>query len=171
MSEQLENAALMEQVQKLKEMYDNFTKAVQDLGNKAKGRASSKFGNTFAHWIAGGLIRTDREVLCEEFLEQVERHLEFLQTCLQEVPAEEASQVWGAVADVILEPIPTHSNATTDLMKRAMRSKLKIMLPYLTPERLELASQQLQEGYRKRELLPVERELLKEIDRRLGKRK
>ncbi len=150
MSEQLENAALMEQAQKLKAIYDNFTESVRDLGNKAKGRSSSKFGNSFAHWIAGGHIRTDREQLCEEFLDQVERHLEFLQTCLEEATPEEAAQACSAVADVILEPIPEHSNATTDLMKRAMRSKLKPMLKYLTPQRLELASRQIQEGYRKR---------------------
>lgn len=169
MSEQVENAALMEQAQKLKTIYEDFTQSVRDLGNKAKGHASSKFGNSFAHWIGGGHIRTDRDRICEEFLEQVQSHLEFLQTCLEGATPEEAAQVCGAVADVMLEPIPVRSNATTDLMKRAMRSQFKPMLKYLTKERLELALQQIQEGYRTRELLPVERELLKDIQKRLAK--
>ena len=150
MSEQLENAALMEQAQKLKAIYDNFTESVRDLGNKAKGRSSSKFGNSFAHWIAGGHIRTDREQLCEEFLDQVERHLEFFANLPGGRQRRRRGPGMQRGGDVILEPIPEHSNATTDLMKRAMRSKLKPMLKYLTPQRLELASRQIQEGYRKR---------------------
>ena len=73
------------------------------------------------------------------------------------------------LADVMLAPIPEHSNATTDLMKRAMRSQFKPFLKYLTPERLELACRQIQEGYRKRELLPVEKELIKEMQTLLAK--
>lgn len=169
MSEQLENTALVEQAEKLRTIYDDFTKSVKDLGNKAKGHAGSKFGNSFAHWIGGGHIRTDRDRLCDEFLEQVQSHLEFVQTCLEGASPEEASQVCGLMADVMFEPIPEHSNATTDLMKRAMRSQFKPFLKYLTPERLELACRQIQEGYRKRELLPVEKELIKEMQTLLAK--
>lgn len=169
MSEQLENTALLEQAEKLRTIYEDFTQSVKDLGNKAKGHAGSKFGNSFAHWIGGGHIRTDRDRLCEEFLEHVQSHLEFLQTCLEGATPEEAAQVCGAVADVMLEPIPVRSNATTDLMKRAMRSQLRPLLKYLTKERLELGCQQIREGYRNRELLPVEREMLKEMERMIAK--
>lgn len=169
MSEQLENTALLEQAEKLRTIYEDFTQSVKDLGNKAKGHSGSKFGNSFAHWIGGGHIRTDRDRLCEEFLEHVQSHLEFLQTCLEGATPEEAAQVCGAVADVMLEPIPVRSNATTDLMKRAMRSQLRPLLKYLTKERLELGCQQIREGYRNRELLPVEREMLKEMERMIAK--
>ena len=64
----------------------------------------------------------------------------------------------------MLDPIPSKSNATTDLMKRAMRSQFKPFLKYLTPEQLQTASEQIQEGYRLRDLLPVEREMVKEIE-------
>ena len=169
MSEQLKDTALLEHAEKLRTIYEDFTQSVRGLGNKAKGHAGSKFGNSFAHWIGGGHIRTDRDRICEEFLEQVQSHLEFLETCLEGATREEAAQVCGVVADVMLEPIPVRSNATTDLMKRAMRSQFKPFLKYLTKERLELGRRQIQEGYRTRELLPVEREILKEIDRLIAK--
>ena len=69
----------------------------------------------------------------------------------------------------MLQPIPVESNSTTDLMKRAMRSQIKPLLPYLSRARLEQGMQQIQEGYRKRQLLPVEQELLREMERLLAR--
>ena len=85
-------------------------------------------------------------------------------TRLQGLAPEEAAALCGQVADIMLDPIPSKSNATTDLMKRAMRSQFKPFLKYLTPEQLRTASEQIQEGYRLRDLLPVEREMVKEIE-------
>lgn len=153
------------QPEQLREIYDHFTESVRDLGNKAKGHAGSKkLGNSFMHWIGGGHIRTDRDRLCEEFLEQVQGFLGEFDTGLQGLAPEEAAALCGQVADIMLDPIPSKSNATTDLMKRAMRSQFKPFLKYLTPEQLRTASEQIQEGYRLRDLLPVEREMVKEIE-------
>lgn len=169
MVNQIKSTFSPEQAERLQQIYDDFTQSVQDLGNKAKGRAgSSKIGNSFLHWIGGGHIRTDRDRLCEEFLEQVQRFLEEMRVTLETATPEEAAELCGQVGDVMLAPIPVRSNATTDLMKRAMRSQFKPFLPYLRPERLRQAQSRIMEGYRKRDLLPVERELLQEIERLLA---
>lgn len=169
MNEQSEKIALLEQAEKFRAIYEDFTKSVRELGNKAKGRAGSKIGNSFAHWIGGGHIRTDRDRLCEEFLEHVQSQLELFQTCFEGASPEEVTQACNLVADVMLQPIPVESNSTTDLMKRAMRSQIKPLLPYLSRARLEQGMQQIQEGYRKRQLLPVEQELLREMERLLAR--
>lgn len=166
MGESMEQTSRLEQVQQLRQIYDDFTQSVQDLGNKAKGHAGgSKMGNSFLRWIGGSHVRTDRDRLCEEFLERVQGWLEGFQGLLETLPRAEAAELCGRVADVMLAPIPPKSNATTNLMKRAMRSQFKPYLAYLTRERLQLAAEQIQEGYRSRDLLPVEREMVKEIAR------
>lgn len=165
-----EQAELVQCAETLREMYDEFTQSVQDLGNKAKGRstAGNKMGNSFLHWIGGSHIRTDRDRLCEEFLEKVQAQLELIRTALEGAGAEETAEVWNAVADVMLEPIPGQSNATTDLMKRAMCSQFQPMLAFLTPEQLRGHYDRLKAAYRPRDLLPVEKELLREMERRLS---
>ena len=40
-------------------------------------------GNSFLHWIGGSHIRTDRDRLCEEFLEKVQAQLELIRTALE----------------------------------------------------------------------------------------
>ena len=89
-----EQAELVQCAETLREMYDEFTQSVQDLGNKAKGRstAGNKMGNSFLHWIGGSHIRTDRDRLCEEFLEKVQAQLELIRTALEggDVPAANA---------------------------------------------------------------------------------
>ena len=125
-------------------------------------------GNSFLHWIGGSHIRTDRDRLCEEFLEKVQAQLELIRTALEGAGAEETAEVWNAVADVMLEPIPGRSNATTDLMKRAMCSQFQPMLAFLTPEQLRGHYDRLKAAYRPRDLLPVEKELLREMERRLS---
>lgn len=165
-----EQAELVQCAETLREMYDEFTQSVQDLGNKAKGRstAGNKMGNSFLHWVGGSHIRTDRDRLCEEFLEKVQAKLELIRTALEGAGAEETAEVWNAVADVMLEPIPGRSNATTDLMKRAMCSQFQPMLAFLTPEQLRGHYDRLKAAYRPRDLLPVEKELLREMERRLS---
>ena len=91
-----------------------------------------------------------------------------IRTALEGAGAEEAAEVWNAVADVMLEPIPGRSNATTDLMKRAMCSQFQPMLAFLTPEQLRGHYDRLKAAYRPRDLLPVEKELLREMERRLS---
>ena len=165
-----EQAELVQCAETLREMYDEFTQSVQDLGNKAKGRstAGNKMGNSFLHWVGGSHIRTDRDRLCEEFLEKVQAQLELIRTALEGAGAEETAEVWNAVADVMLEPSPGRSNATTDLMKRAMCSQFQPMLAFLTPEQLRGHYDRLKAAYRPRDLLPVEKELLREMERRLS---
>lgn len=159
---------LMQCAAALRDMYEQFTKSVQDLGNKAKGHSTNKMSNSFLHWVAGGHVRTDRDRLCEEFLEQVQNQLELTRTALEGADPAEAAEVWNAVADVMLEPIPGKSNATTDLMKRAMCSQFQPMLAFLTSEQLRVHYDRLKAAYRPRDLLPVEKELLRDMERRLA---
>ena len=97
------------QPEQLREIYDHFTESVRDLGNKAKGHAGSKkLGNSFMHWIGGGHIRTDRDRLCEEFLEQVQGFLGEFDTGLQGLAPEEAAALCGQVADIMLAQVQRH---------------------------------------------------------------
>lgn len=166
MSEQTASAALEEQAGQLRAIYDNFTQSVQDLGSKAKGRSGgSKLGNSLLHWIGGGHVRTDRDRLCEEFLEQVEGRLTLFQAALEEAPPEEAARACGLVADVMLEPVSVRSNSTTDLMKRAMVSRFEPFLPYLTREKVRRCYERMKAAYKPREMLPVEKTLFQKLER------
>ena len=164
-----EPTELVQCAETLREIYEEFTQSVLDLGNKAKGHSSSKMSNSFLHWIGGSHIRTDRDRLCEDFLEKVQSQLKLTRTALEGAGAEETAAVWNAVADVMLEPIPGRSNATTDLMKRAMCSQFQPMLAFLTQEQLRGHYDRLKAAYRPRDLLPVEKELLREMERRLSR--
>lgn len=168
MSEHTARNGLETSADDLRKLYDEFTESVQDLGSKGKGHAGSKMGNSFMRWIGGSHIRTDRDRLCEDFLEKVQSHLDLVRTALEGEPPETASMVWGGIADVMLEPYPGKSNSTTMLMKRAMCSQFQPMLEYLTQEQLQFHYQRLKSAYQPRELLPVEKAMLKEMKTRLG---
>lgn len=165
----VESVRLTELAGQMKVIYDDFTEGVKNLGNKAKGHqaGNSKVGNSLLHWIAGGHITTARDQLCEDFLTKVKGQLELFQTALEGASPQERAGACGVLADIMLAPITVKSNATTDLMKRAMASQFKPFLPYLDREKLRECRDRFQEAYKPREMLPVEKELVKEMERLL----
>ena len=155
---------LIEAANKLSDIYEGFTEAVQALGNKSKGRArSSKMGGSFAHWIGGSHVVTDRESLCEKFLADVQGHLEILQIAIESVSLQEASEICTIIANIMMEPRPAKSDATTDLMKRAMIGQVKPFLSYVPKEQLAKLQQQMENAYGRWKMLPVEKEIYKEV--------
>lgn len=167
MSVQMAAPGLENTAEELRGLYEEFTESVQGLGKKAKGHAGNKMSNSFLRWVGGSHVRTDRDRLCEEFLEKVQTHLELVRTALEDSSAEEKAVVWGSVAQVMLEPFPGDSNSTTNLMKRAMCSQFQPMLACLTAEQIQPLYDRLKKAYRPRDLLPVEKTLLKEMEQRL----
>lgn len=163
-TEQTAVERLCEEAEKLNMIYDEFTAAVASLGSKVKGkRGSGKMSSSFAHWIGGSHVVTDREHLCEKFLADVQRQLELLQLSLGHLRTEEASRVCTIIATVLLQPRPANSNATTDLMKRAMVGQVKPFLPYLPKEQLLYLQKQMEAAYGRWKMLPVEKEIYREI--------
>lgn len=155
---------LKESADKLERIYDEFTESVKQLGNKAKGRSrSGKFGGSFAHWVGGEHVVTDRESLCEKFLQDVQGHLELMQIAMEGLEISVVAQVCETLADILMQPIPADSNATTDLMKRAMIGQVMPFLPYVSPEHLEKLQRQMESAYGKWKMLPVEKKVYKEI--------
>ena len=169
MSEQAAAVQLEALADKVRETYEEFTQSVMDLGNKAKGRAgTSKMAGSFMRWLGGSHITTPRDQLCEEFLTKVQSQLEFFTVCLEGATEEEAASACAILADVMLAPAPARSNATTDLMKRAMASQFKPFLDYLTREKLRQCLDRMNAAYKRREMFPVEKELVREMERRLA---
>lgn len=167
--EQTTAERLCEEAEKLNMIYDEFTAAVASLGSKAKGKHSSgKMSSSFAHWIGGSHVVTDRECLCEKFLADVQSQLELLHLSLEHIGGEEASRVCTIIAAVLLQPCPANSNATTDLMKRAMVGQVKPFLLYLPKEQLLRLQKQMEAAYGRWKMLPVEKEIYREIKRRLS---
>ncbi len=168
MSEQTGAVELVQLADKLKESYDEFTEAVSGLGSKVAGHAgSSKMGGSFLRWIAGSHISTPRDTLCEEFLTKVQGQLEFLQTALEGAAPEEAAEACAVVADIMLCPVDGQLNSTTGLMKRAMVSQFMPLLPYLSQDKLKECHQRMTTAYRKRDLLPVEKQLIRAMEQRI----
>lgn len=168
MSEQTGAVELVQLAGKLKDSYDEFTEAVSGLGSKVKGHAgSSKMGGSFLHWIAGSHASTPRDALCDEFLAKVQGQLEFLQTALEGAAPEEAAEACAVVADIMLCPVDGQVNTTTGLMKRAMVSQFLPLVPYLSLEKLAECHQRMTTAYRKRDLLPVEKQLIRAMEQRL----
>ena len=168
MSEQTGAVELVELAGKLQESYDEFTEAVSGLGSKVKGHAgNSKMGGSFLHWIAGSHVSTPRDTLCDEFLTKVQAQLEFLQTALEGATPEEAAEACAVAADIMLCPVDGQTNTTTGLMKRAMVSQFLPFVPYLSREKLEECHHRMTAAYRKRDLLPVEKQLIRTMEQRL----
>lgn len=153
---------------KITEIYHTFDEAVQAMGSKAKGgKRHSKMGASLANWIAGSHVTTERELLCEQFLNQVQSQLEFLQTAMEGAEPEEVAAACRIVADVMLEPQPVKSNSTTVLMKRAVVGQLKPLLPCFPRDLARECLERMREAYPKHTQLPVEKELMRQLERRL----
>ena len=50
-------------------IYTDFTEAIRSMGKK-HGR-KSRLAGSVVHWLAGSHVRTERDVLCDKFLEDV----------------------------------------------------------------------------------------------------
>lgn len=157
-------SGLKEMAEQLAGIYGEFTDAVKALGAKGTKR-SGKFSSSMAHWVGGSHVSNDREGLCEKFLADVQGHLELFGIALEGVSEAEAAEAAGIAADIMLQPCPPRSDATTDLMKRAMVGQAKPLLPYLTREKLEELQERLKKSYSRWQRLPVEQEMIKEMER------
>ncbi|MCD8151917.1 MAG: hypothetical protein LUD71_02350 [Clostridiales bacterium] len=161
------DGTLLAEAEKIAEIYDEFTQSVRSIGKKADGskHASGKMARSVVNWIGGSHVKTERDILCDKFLEDVQKQLEFLVTCLEGVPAEEAAGVCGVAADVITEPRPVKSDSTTDLMKRAMIGQVIPLLPYLRQDQLVSIRDRMDKAYTRWQLFPVEKDVKKAIER------
>lgn len=172
MEEAMSTAPLMGQVDMIRASYEEFVQSVQDLGNKSKGHTAgnNKMGGSFLRWIAGSHVSTPRDLLCEQFLEKVEGQLVQFSALLEEAETGERSEACDALAELMLEVRPMKSNSTTDLMRRAMASRFTPYLPQLTTEALTKHTEAYKTAYRPRDLLPVEKTLLADLEKELKNR-
>ena len=68
----------------LQGIYDGFTESIQSMGSKAKGKkGKSKLAESALHWIAGSRVKTERDVLCDKFLQDVQQQLQTLDYALE----------------------------------------------------------------------------------------
>ena len=152
----------------LEGIYEEFTEAVRSMGKKINGKKTkSPLAQSALHWIAGDRIKTERDILSEKFLQDVQKQLEILDLALEGLPEEEVQEACSVVADILTEPVPEKSNSTTSLMKRAMAGQVLPYLPRLSRDKLEQIRQKIESAYRKSQRLPVEQQVLKEIGRLL----
>lgn len=86
---------------------------------------------------------------------------------LENASPEGAARAAYAAAEIILTPQPAGSNATTVLMKRAMIGQARPLLPYMDKEQLTMLRDRLARAYGRRQTFPVEKEMLKEMDKLL----
>ena len=150
-----------ELVKGIENIYIEFTESVQDVRKKQGG----KLGSSVANWLTGGRVKTAKDLLCDKFITDIDSQLKLLDECLEDADENEITQACDMLADVLSEPRPADSNSTTDLMKRAMFGKLKPYLPGVSQEKLISIKQKTEAAYKKFQRLPVEKDMLKEIDR------
>lgn len=170
MNEQMSGAIRLEELAgSLAEIYRDFDEAVQAMGSKAKGgKRHSKLGASLATWIAGSHVTTERDLVCERFLTQLQSQLEFLRTAMEGAEPGEIAAACRIAAEVMLEPQPVSSNSTTVLMKRAVVGQLEPLLPYFPRELVRECLERMREAYPRRTQLPVEKELMKRMEACLG---
>ena len=154
--------------QDLEGIYGDFTDAVKSMGRKINGKKTrSPLAQSALHWIAGDRIKTERDILSDKFLQDVQKQLQMLDLALEGLPEEEVQEACAVAADILTEPVPEKSNGTAALMKRAVAGQVLPYLPRLSRDKLEQLRQKIESAYRKSQRLPVEQQVLKEIDRLL----
>ncbi len=153
---------MLEMVKGVSALYADYTDKVRSLGAKGKKR-SGKGKDAFAHWIAGGFVTTDRERMSDEFYKELQGKLQLLLAAMEEKPGEEAAEAADELSRIMLEPKPKNSNATTDLMKRAVEAELMPFLSYMSKEALAKGAETLLKTYGKWQMLPNEKNLYKKM--------
>lgn len=162
MSEEIKAMDLAEGLDKI---YADFTESVKSMGSKHGSKfGKSRFGANVLHWIAGSHVKTERDAKCDQFLQDVESQLQTFDYALETASDEEAEDACAVMADIMSRPAPPDSNATTDLMKRAMIGHLGPYLPRLSQDKLREIKDRLEQAYSRSQRLPVEKEILKKIE-------
>lgn len=146
----------------IEEIFREFTDEVRKIGGKYGGKG--KMGSSVLHWLAGSHVKTQRDVLCEKFLSDVQAQLKLFDAALEDADEEEVSRACEVLAEVLSNPVPANSNSTTDLMKRAMLGQLKPYLPGLSREKLLWTKKRIEDAYTKWQRLPVERDMIRDIE-------
>lgn len=157
-----EEITLLDMVNGVSALYADYTDKVRSLGAKGKKR-SGKGKDAFAHWIGGGFVTTDRERMSEEFHTELKGKLELILTAFEGASEEETREAADELSRIMLSPKPKNSNATTDLMKRAVQTELHPFLSYMSKEALAEGAETLLKAYGKWQMLPNEKELYKKM--------
>ncbi|MBQ0059689.1 MAG: hypothetical protein KBS83_07075 [Lachnospiraceae bacterium] len=145
-------------------IYEEFTNAIRALGSKVKGgKRKGKFGSKLARMLGGELVTTERDRLSEEFLDKVVANREKLLEMMQEASLEEQQEAAAIACDILMQVRPVESDSTTDLMKRAMIGQAESLLPYLSQEKVGEIHERISSAYTKRQMLPVESNMLKAL--------
>ena len=146
-------------------IYQEFTDAVRALGNKRNGK---KLAGSLAHWLVGSHVKTELDIICESFANDMTAHLEMFDMAIEGISEEEKREACAVVVERCSRTVDGNSNSTTDLMKRAMVRLVMKYLPYLSREQLTEVKERLEKAYAKWNRLPVEKDFIKEINRLLG---
>jgi len=151
----------------LKDIYAGFTESLS--ANTADGKKrQSRLTQSALQWITGGRVKTERDVLCDKFLQDVQKQLQMMDLALEGRPEEEVQEACAVAADILTEIVPEKSNHTSALMKRAMIGQVQPYLSRLSRVKLEELQKKIEGAYKKSQRLPVEQEVLKEIKRLLS---
>ena len=152
----------------LQDIYEGFTEAIRSMGSKKDGKkGKSPFAQSALHWLTGDRVKTERDIICDKFLQDVQKQLQTLDLALEGLPEAEVQEACGIAADILTEPVPEQSNHSSALMKRAMAGQVIPYLSRLSREKLEQLQQKIETAYKKNQRLPVEQEVMKEIRRLL----
>ena len=152
-----EELALCGMAKQLEDIYREFTDSVKALGSKSKDgkrSRSTKMGSSIAHWVGGSHVTSDRETLCEKFLADVKGQLEMLLLAAEYASREEAADAAALAVDIMSE--------------RAMIGQAKPLFPYLRPEKRREVAERLKKAYSRWHRLPVETEVIRELERLNG---
>lgn len=148
----------------IEKIYQDFTDSVVALGGKKKG---NKMAGSLVHWLAGSHVRTERDILCDKFLADVQSYLETFDYALEGLDEESARQACAKLIFNCTQPVKADSNGTSSLMKRAMIGQTTKYLSRLSREQLLETKERISSAYLKWQQLPVETNYLKEINRLL----
>ena len=155
-----------ELAEELRDIYSWFLQALEEAYQKTQRKS---FGNKVAsgamQWIAGSYIKNERQMLCLQFQQKLKEQLSQMERALETEDAEHVSCALEAAVDILTEPVDPKSNATADLMRRAVILEAKPFLSRISETARRRILVRLERAYHRTQWLPVEEEVIKELYR------
>lgn len=161
-----EQRSALELAEGLKDIYGRFLQALEEAYQKNQLKPfGSKVAAGAREWIGGSLIKTERQVLCMQFQKDVKEQLKQMENALETEEADRICETLGVAVEILTQPVDPRSNTTADLMRRAMIREAKPYLSRISEEKRKQIRIRLERAYTKKQWLPVEEEIIKELYR------
>ena len=140
--------------------------AYRDFTADSEANGKSMFSG-LRRFVMGSKGSADA-LLCEQFHKRVSEQVTALLEILPELSREDQETVSARAAEIMLSPRRSGVDPSRELMFRAEAGQFEPLLPYLSRDCLSHWRDTISQAYPPRQRFPVEKQLLRCMDERLG---